>query len=134
MEKDPEQEKFEEATIEQETTSKLPYLKEKEQQLPKDYDATIERLTAQLAQNTPTTKEGKTLFITTLIISFILLFVQALELLGYPQWMDLMYRVLIFVEASIPFTVSFCLKNPKHAILIRLIGIIVLVVYLFTLF
>lgn len=134
MEKDPEQEKFEAATVEQNEATQLPYFKQEEQQLPKDYDATIERLTVQLAQNTPTTTEGKTLFATALAISFILLFVQLMEFMSYPKWMEFLHYIFIFVEASIPFIVSFFLKNPKQATLTRLIGVIVLVVYLFTLF
>ncbi|BDS09536.1 hypothetical protein [Aureispira anguillae] len=134
MKKNPEQEKHEEEATEYESSMQLPYLNEKQPKLPEDYNATIQRLTAQLDQTSPTTTEGKTLFGTALAISFILIFVQIMEFLGYPKWMDWIHHILIFLEACIPFTVSFFLKNPKHATLIRLIGIIVLVIYLFTLF
>lgn len=130
MEKENQQE-----TTGSEDKPSLPFLQEGlAQQLPKDYNKTIERLSAQLEQNNPNNVEGKTLFATALVISFILMFVQIMELLAYPKWMEWVHPFLIFVEAAIPFVVSFFLKQPKYATLLRLIGIIVLVVYLFTLF
>ena len=134
MEEKPEEENIEAEALEFESEISLPYLKEEKQELPKDYDATMERLAAKLEQNEERTTEGKALFGTGLAIGFILMFVQILEILGYPHWMDSLYHILIFGEASIPFAVSFFLKNQKHATLMRLIGIIVLLVYLFTLF
>ncbi len=134
MEEQPEEENIEEEALELEAELSLPYLKEAKQELPKDYDATMERLAAKLEQNEESTTEGKALFGTGLAIGFILMFAQVLELLGYPKWMDSLYHILIFGEACLPFAVSFFLKNPKHATLMRLVGLIVLLVYLFTLF
>ena len=111
----------------------LPYFKGTSKELPKDYDATIERLKIQLEQSEPSSTEGKALFGIALAISFILLFVHLMELLAYPKWMELLHDIIIFAEAAIPFIISFFLKNPKYATLIRLIGIIVLVTYLLTL-
>ena len=111
----------------------LPYLKEDLKNLPKDYNATVERLKTQLEQEEPISTEGNALFGLALTVSFTLLFVQVMDLLAYPRWMELLHDIVIFVEASIPFVVSFFLKNRKYATLTRLIGIIVLVTYILTL-
>lgn len=112
----------------------LPYYREEKHALPKDYDKTIERMAARLDQSEPSSSEGKALLGIGLALSSILMLVQAIELLGYPRWLDGVHHLLIFVEATIPFVVSFFLKNPKYATLMRLAGIIVLLTYLFTLF
>jgi len=127
MEKNPEQQAKENIFRE------LPYLQQAPKEIPKDYDATINRLKIQLEQNEPTSTEGKALFGIALMISFVLLFVHIMDLLAYPKWMELFHDIVIFAEASIPFVVSFFLKKPKYATLIRLIGVIVLVTYLLTL-
>ena len=36
-----------------------------------------------------------------------LLFVHLMDFLAYPRWMELLHDIVIFVEASIPFVVSF---------------------------
>lgn len=137
MEKHPELEKFKEESFssnEKNAENALPYLKEEKTEIPKDYDVTIQKLTAQLEQAEPDTKEGKGLFIMAFALSVILLGVQVIELLGYPKWLDWLHHLLIFTEATIPFATSFFLKNNKFATLMRLIGIIVILVYLFTLY
>jgi len=111
----------------------LPYFQKDSKELPKDYKATIQRLKTQLEQNEPNSTEGNILFGIALTISFVLLFVQVMDLLAYPRWMELVHDIVIFAEASIPFVVSFFLKNRKYATLTRLIGVIVLVTYLLTL-
>lgn len=134
MKKNPEQEQQPEEIIFPKTVSKeLPYFQEAPKELPKDYDKTIERLKTQLEQSEPTTTEGKALFGIALVVSFTLLFVHIMDLLAYPRWMELLHDIVIFAEAASPFVVSFFLKNPRYATLIRLIGIIVLVTYLLTL-
>lgn len=132
MEKNPEQQP-EEIIHSKNISRELPYFQEPPKELPKDYDATIERLKTQLEQSEPIGTEGKVLFGVALTISFVLLFVHIMELLAYPKWMEFLHNIVIFAEASIPFVVSFFLKNPKYATLIRLIGIIVLVTYLLSL-
>jgi hypothetical protein len=132
MEKSPEQQP-EEIIIPKNVSRELPYFQETPKELPKDYNETIERLKTQLEQNEPTSTEGKALFGIALTVSFTLLFVHIMDLLAYPKWMELLHDIVIFAEASIPFIVSFFLKNPKYATLIRLIGIIVLVTYILTL-
>jgi hypothetical protein len=112
----------------------LPYLKEEKKELPKDYNATIERLSAQLEQTEGASMEGKALFGVGIVVSSILIFIQLMEQFNYPSWMEILHPAIIFGEALIPFAVSFFLKNAKHATLMRLVGIIVLLTYLFTLF
>ena len=133
MEKNPELEKFKEVPSEKNENA-LPYLKEEKTEIPKDYNATIERLTAQLEQSEPDTKESRGLFFVGIALSAVLLGVQLIELLGYPKWLDWLHHVLIFGEAMIPFGISFFLKNNKFATFMRLIGIIVILSYLFVLF
>jgi len=134
MEINPEEEYKEEEALEYAEKTALPYLKEEKQELPKDYNATIERLSAQLEQTEGSSMEGKALFGVGIIIGSILIFIQLMEQFSYPFWMEILHPVIIFAEALIPFAVSFFLKSPKHATLMRLIGIIVLLIYLFTLF
>ena len=134
MEINPEEEYKEEEALEYAEKTVLPYLKEEKQELPKDYNATIERLSAQLEQTEGSTMEGKALFGVGIVVGAILIFIQLMEQLSYPGWMEMLHPVIIFTEALIPFAVSFFLKNAKHATLMRLIGIIVLLTYLFTLF
>jgi hypothetical protein len=133
MEKHPEQQQPEEIILPEKVSRELPYFQEPPEELPKDYNETIERLKTQLEQSEPTSTEGKALFGIALTVSFVLLFVHVMDLLAYPRWMEFLHDIVIFAEASIPFVVSFFLKNPKYATLIRLIGIIVLVTYLLTL-
>jgi hypothetical protein len=133
MKENPEQQQPEKIIFPENISKELPYFQEAPEEVPKDYDATIERLKTQLEQSEPTTTEGKALFGIALIVSFTLLFVHIMDLLAYPRWMELLHDIVIFAEASIPFVVSFFLKNPKYATLIRLIGIIVLVTYFLTL-
>lgn len=135
MEQQPELNHFseeEEKNVEQEST--LPYIKEEKIALPKDYDATINRLTAQLQQTEDTSKEGKALFGVGLVLSAVLMITYLIDVFGFPKWLDWLHHILIFAEASIPFVVSFFLKKNNYATLMRLIGIIVLLVYLVTLF
>ncbi|MFT5647509.1 MAG: hypothetical protein ACI976_002201 [Aureispira sp.] len=134
MEKNSEQQQELEKIIFPEKKSlELPYFQEDSKDLPKDYNATVERLKTQLEQSEPTSTEGNVLFGIALTISFVLLFVHLMDFLAYPRWMELLHDIVIFVEASIPFVVSFFLKNRKYATLTRLIGVIVLVTYLLTL-
>jgi hypothetical protein len=132
MEKNPEQQP-EEIIFPEKNSKELPYFQEDSKEMPKDYNATVERLKTQLEQSEPTSTEGTVLFGVALTISFVLLFVHVMDLLAYPRWMELLHDIVIFAEASIPFVVSFFLKNRKYATLTRLIGIIVLVTYLLTL-
>lgn len=132
MEKNHEQEQ-EEIIFPENSSKELPYLQEELPKLSSDYNATVERLKAQLEQEEPSTTEGKALFGLALTVSFTLLFVQVMDFLAYPRWMELLYDIVIFAEASIPFVVSFFLKNRKYATLTRLIGVIVLVTYILTL-
>lgn len=132
MEKKHEQQP-EEIIFPENDSKELPYFREESQELPKDYNATVERLKTQLEQNEPISTEGKALFGVALTVSFTLLFVQIMAFLNYPRWMELLLDIVIFVEASIPFVVSFFLKNRKYATLSRFIGIIVLVTYILTL-
>lgn len=133
MDNNPEQHEPEEISLSKEVARELPYFQESPKEIPKDYDATVERLKTQLEQSEPTSTEGKALFGIALTISFVLLFVHTMELLAYPKWMEIFHNIVIFAEASVPFIVSFFLKNPKYATLIRLLGIIVLVTYVLTL-
>lgn len=134
MEKNSEQEQeLEKIIFPKKNSKELPYFQEDLKDLPKDYNAAVERLKTQLEQSEPTSTEGKVLFGIALTISFVLLFVHLMDLLAYPRWMELLHDIVIFVEASIPFVVSFFLKNRKYATLTRLIGVIVLVTYLLTL-
>jgi len=112
----------------------LPYYKEDKIALPKDYDATIERITNKYEQKAPLSDEGKALFSVGIAVGAVLLFVQVLELFNYPQWLDWLHHIVIFGEALIPFAVSFFLKKPKHATIMRLLGIVVMLVYLYALF
>ena len=132
MEKNHEQQS-EEIICPETISSELPYLQEDSKELPKDYNATVERLKTQLEQTQPIGTEGKALFGAAMTISFALLFVQMMDFLAYPRWMELLHDIVIFAEASIPFVVSFFLKNRKYATLTRLIGVIVLVIYILTL-
>ena len=127
------QQQLEEVIFPENISKELPYFQEDSKDLPKDYNATVERLKTQLEQSEPTSTEGKVLFGIALTISFVLLFVHLMDLLAYPKWMELLHDIVIFVEASIPFVVSFFLKNRKYATLTRLIGVIVLITYLLTL-
>lgn len=131
MEKNPEQQP-EEILFPENISRELPYLQEESNEVPKDYNATIERLKNQLDQSEPTGTEGHVLFGVAMTISFVVLFIHIMELLAYPKWMELLHDIVIFAEVSIPFIVSFFLKNPKYATLIRLIGIIVLASYILT--
>lgn len=132
MEKNPEQQP-EEIILPENISKELPYFQEDSKEMPKDYKATVERLKTQLEQSEPTNTEGKVLFGISLTISFVLLFFHLMDLLAYPRWMELLHDIVIFVETSIPFVVSFFLKNRKYATLTRFIGVIVLVTYLLTL-
>lgn len=132
MEKNNEQQP-EEVRLPKDISSELPYFREDSKELPNDYKATIQRLKIQLEQSEPSSTEGNVLFGIALTISFVLLFVHIMDLLAYPRWMELVHDIVIFVEASIPFVVSFFLKNRKYATLTRLIGVVVLVTYLLTL-
>jgi hypothetical protein len=113
---------------------KLPYLQEEKQDLPKDYDVTMKKLISRLDHTEATTTEGYTLFAVSLLICFILVFIQFMEIQNYPAWMEWLHPIVIFAEALIPFAVSFFLKNPLHATVLRFVGILVLSFYLFTLF
>lgn len=132
MEKNHEQQP-EEIIFPENSSQELPYLQEDRTELPSDYNATVERLKAQLEQSEPSSTEGKALFGLALMVSFALLFVQVMDFLAYPKWMELLYDIVIFAEASIPFVVSFFLKNRKYATLIRLIGVVVLITYILAL-
>lgn len=138
MEKDPNFEPYQEEEKEKllppKIENSLPYLQEEKIELPKDYIATLERLKSQLQQSEDSSSEGKALFFTGLVIAIILFFAYINNVLGLPKWLDWLHHLFIFAEASIPFALSFFLKKNKHATILRFIGIIVVLVYLFTLF
>lgn len=69
-----------------------------------------------------------------LTIGVILLLAQLIDLLQYPDWSIWFYRLVLFVEAALPLAVSFFLKDHKKVILLRSLGILVLVLYVITLF
>lgn len=54
------------------------------------------------------------------------------DFLDYHPILDFISKGLVLVEASLPLAVSFFLNHPKRATLLRLIGIIVLIGYIFT--
>ena len=54
------------------------------------------------------------------------------DFLGYHPILDFISKGLVLIEASLPLAVSFFLNHPKRATLLRLIGIIVLIGYIFT--
>ncbi len=67
-------------------------------------------------------------------IGAILLFAQLVDLLNFPDWTVWLYRLILLLEAALPLAVSFFLKNSKKATLLRGLGILVMVLYLITLF
>lgn len=69
-----------------------------------------------------------------LTIGIILLLAQLIDLLQYPNWSVWLYRLVLFAEAALPLAVSFFLKDHKKATLLRCLGIVVLVLYIVTLF
>jgi hypothetical protein len=54
------------------------------------------------------------------------------DFLDYHPILDFISKGLVLVEASLPLAVSFFLNHLKRATLLRLIGIIVLIGYIFT--
>ncbi len=102
--------------------------------LPKDYDATIERLSLKLSQENTDSNEQKAIIGVGLMIAFLLLFTQITEALGYPFWMVMILKCSVFAESAIPLFLSFFVKNTKLATLLRTIGLIVFISYLYTLF
>lgn len=64
----------------------------------------------------------------------ILLLAQLIDLLAFPDWSVWLYRLVLLLEAALPLAVSFFLKDPKKATLLRGLGIVVLILYLITLF
>jgi len=111
---------------------KLPYLKE-DSPLPKDYEETIERLSAKL-ENEASPPQQTTLLIIACTLVAVLGFTQLAEWAAYPDWMVVVLKILVFAEATIPFAVSFFLNNTKYATLLRIVGIILMLLYLYNLF
>ena len=64
----------------------------------------------------------------------VLLFAQVIDWIGYPSWSVVLYKLLMLLEAGLPLGVSFFLKNPKKATLLRALGILILLMYVSTLF
>lgn len=99
---------------------------------PQAYDDALERVTQALEQTQPSTPIEKVLWGFGLSLSFILFIPLLLEWLSYPYWLELFYDLSIFVEAALPLCVSFFLKNKQQATILRVIGTIVLLMYILT--
>lgn len=54
------------------------------------------------------------------------------DFIGYYWVVDILLKTFVLVEASLPLAVSFFLNNTKLATRLRLMGIIVLIGYIFT--
>lgn len=105
-----------------------------EKQTPKDYNAALERVAQALEEQQPSSSLEKMVFALGLSLCFILLIPQLLEWLSYPHWLELFYDLSIFVEAALPLTVSFFLKNRQQATILQIAGTIILLIYVLTYF
>lgn len=103
-------------------------------ELPKDYQAAVERLSKQLDQTGIDATQQLAVVVTSSIVGLTLLVAQLLQWLGYPTWLEAIYKLLVLAEALIPLGLSFFIQRPSTMILVRLLGISVLIVYLFSLF
>ena len=105
-----------------------------EQPLPKAYDDALQRVTQVLESQEPVTVTEKLLFGIGLFLCALLLCAQLLHWLAYPKWLEVLYSFAIFAEAALPLTISFFLKNRQQALILRIVGSLVLLLYALSLF
>ncbi len=100
--------------------------------VPENYEAIIEELQYKLDTGRSQQSQQKLLFLIGGVLAATLLINLIANWTVYSTIAVILLKILSLLEASLPLAVSFFLKNPKHALMLRVLGIFLLVSYIFT--
>lgn len=96
------------------------------------HEAIIEELQYKLDTGRSQQSQQKLLLLIGGVLAATLLINLIADWTAYTAITVILLKILSLLEASLPLAVSFFLKNPKHALILRVLGIFLLVSYIFT--
>lgn len=96
------------------------------------HEAIIEELQYKLDTGRSQQSQQKLLLLIGGVLAATLLINLISDWTAYTAITVILLKILSLLEASLPLAVSFFLKNPKHALILRVLGIFLLVSYIFT--